>query len=222
MMIRVLLCEREPLVRVGLRAVVSAEPGMAVVGEFSDGPTAASAMAELEPNVIVADTLALTGAAGCASGELVDASLSAGVPVLVLADRGCLDGAAAALRAGARGFLLKDDPPTQITYGIREVAAGNALLSPTVTARLLSDLTPAERPGPVRSEVDLRSVLTAREVQVLSLLAGGMTVGGIARRLVVAEVTVRSHIHHMLRKLELDRAFQAVALAHASGLLNSR
>ncbi|WP_218027843.1 response regulator transcription factor, partial [Nocardia uniformis] len=217
MEIRVLVCDREPLIRLGLRSVLAGEPDLTVAGEFADASAAAAALASLRPDVIVADTEALSSATGCATGELVDAAMAQAIPVLVLAPEECAAGAVAALHAGARGFLLEHDPPSQIAYGIREVAAGNAILSPSVTGRLLSRLVNA---SPRRTGVDPRQVLTAREIQVLRLLATGLPVAAIAERLFVAEVTVRSHIHHMLRKLELDRAFQAVALAHESGLLD--
>lgn len=219
MRVRVLVCDREPLVRAGLRAVLSADPALEVVGEFADPRSAARAIGSLAPGVIVADTASLSSPAGPASGELVDASLAHAVPVLVLAEHDCAEGANAALRAGARGYLLRGDPPEQITYGIRQVAAGHAMLSPTVTGRLVAEV---RRRSVTRHvpHADPRTLLTAREIEVLRLLAGGTTVAEIAARLFVAEVTVRSHIHHMLRKLGLDRTFQAVALAHETGLLD--
>ena len=210
--IRVLLCHERPLVRTGLRTVLDREPDVRVVGDFADGDVAAASMPSARPDVIVADVVGL----GMGAGRLANAARGQDTAVIVLAEQGDVECAQLALQAGATGFLLDSDPPEQITYGVRSVAAGHALLSPEVTSRFLTDFAR----GRPRRAPDLEAVLTPRELEVLRLLASGMSVPKIAARLFVAEVTVRSHIHHILRKLGLTRSFQAVALAFSAGLVD--
>lgn len=216
--IRVLLCDEQPLVRAGLRAILAAERDLEIVGEFADGHSASASVQELSPAVVVADIAGLAGPGGPGTGTLVDSTALHSVPVVVLADRNNVSCAVVAFRAGARGFLLKDDPPEQIAYGVRVAAAGKALLSPAVTSSFIAELAGE---APVRREPvpDLQAALTPRELEVLRLLATGLEVAGIAEKLFVAEVTVRSHVHHILRKLGLARSFQAVALAYYAGLV---
>jgi DNA-binding NarL/FixJ family response regulator len=210
--IRVLLCHRRPIVRTGLRAVLAGEPDVDVVGDFADGDAASAAMATAKPAVIVADVAGL----GQGEGRLANSARDHSTAVIVLAEQADMDCAQRALQAGATGFLLDSDPPEQITYGVRAVAAGHALLSPAVTSRFITDFAQTPR----RNVPDLHAILTPRELEVLRLLASGMSVTRIAEKLFVAEVTVRSHIHHILRKLGLERSFQAVALAYYAGLVN--
>jgi DNA-binding NarL/FixJ family response regulator len=210
--IRVLLCHERPLVRAGLRTVLDRESDVDVVGDFADGDVAATAVATTRPEVIVADVTGL----GQGAGRLANVARDLDMAVVVLAEQGNMDCAQLALQAGATGFLLDSDPPEQIAYGIRAVAAGHAALSPEVTSRFITDFARGRR----RNTPDLRTVLTPRELEVLQLLASGISVPKIAERLFVAEVTVRSHVHHILRKLGLDRSFQAVALAYYTGLVD--
>jgi len=210
--IRVLLCHERPLVRAGLRTVLDREPDVDVVGDFSDGDAAAASVAAARPAVIVADVVSL----GQGAGRLANAARDHDAAVVVLAEQGDMDCAQLALRAGATGFLLDSDPPEQIAYGVRAVAAGHAALSPEVTSRFITDFARGRR----KNTPDLRAVLTPRELEVLQLLASGTSVPKIAERLFVAEVTVRSHVHHILRKLGLARSFQAVALAYYTGLVD--
>lgn len=217
--IRVLLCDEQPLVRAGLRTILAREPDLEVVGEFADGNSASDSVSALSPAVVVADVAGLTGPGGRATGQLVDSALNHSVPVVVLAEKNDINCAVMALRAGARGFLLKEDPPEQIAYGVRAAAAGKALLSPAVTSNFIAEVTGGGTAGR-RQAPDLLAALTPRELEVLQLLATGTTVGNIAKTLFVAEVTVRSHIHHILRKLGLERSFQAVALAYYTGLVH--
>lgn len=209
---RALLCHERPLVRAGLRTVLDREPDIDVVGEFADGDVAAASVAAARPAVIIADIVGL----GQGAGRLADAAREHDAAVVVLATQGDMDCAQIALQAGATGFLLDSDPPEQLTYGIRAVAAGHAALSPEVTSRFITDFAR----GRPRNTPDLREVLTPRELEVLQLLASGTPVPKIAERLFVAEVTVRSHVHHILRKLGLARSFQAVALAYHTGLVD--
>lgn len=210
--IRVLLCHERPLVRAGLRTVLDGEPDVEVIGDFADGDAAAAAVPGTRPAVIVGDVTGL----GYGQGRLAEVAREHGTAVLVLAEQGNMDCARLALRSGATGFLLDSDPPEQIAYGVRAVAAGHALLSPEVTSRFITEFAKARR----RNTPDLAAVLTPRELEVLRLLAQGISVPKIAERLFVAEVTVRSHVHHILRKLGLARSFQAVALAYYAGLVD--
>lgn len=212
-MIRVLLCHEQPLVRAGLRTVLTNEPDLRLVGDYDGGDAAASAIPGLAPDVLLASLACL----GYGAGRLVDTASRNPVPVIVLAGTGEKECVERALRTGARGFILDDDPVEQIAYAIRSVAAGHALLSPEVTSGVIAGYTGraprAERP-------DLHDLLSPRELDVLRLLATGEPVARIAKELFVAEVTVRSHIHHLLQKLGLARSFQAVALAYHTGLVD--
>jgi DNA-binding NarL/FixJ family response regulator len=210
--IRVLLCHERPLVRAGLRTVLDREADMEVVGDFADGDAAVASVPGTQPAVIVADVAGL----GSGRGRLACVAREHGIAVIVLAQQGDMDCAQLALRSGATGFLLDSDPPEQLAYGVRAVAAGHALLSPEVTSRFITEFAKARR----RNAPDLRALLTPRELEVLRLLAQGISVPKIAERLFVAEVTVRSHVHHILRKLGLARSFQAVALAYYAGLVD--
>jgi DNA-binding NarL/FixJ family response regulator len=210
--IRVLLCHERPLVRAGLRTVLAGESDVEVIGDFAAGDDAAPLVPAARPGVVVADISGL----GMGEGRLADAAREHDVAAIVLAEKGDMSCAELALQCGAKGFLLESDPPEQIAYGVRAVAAGHAVLSPAVTSRFIDDFARGRR----RNTPDLQAVLTPRELEVLRLLAVGMPMSKIAGKLFVAEVTVRSHIHHILRKLSLDRSFQAVALAYATGLVD--
>jgi DNA-binding NarL/FixJ family response regulator len=215
--VSVLVCNEQPLIRAGLCSVLGGETDLEVVGQFGDGPSAAMGVAALRPSVLVADPQALSSAAGKATGALVEKAIEYAAAVVVLADEYDMDCVGSALRAGAVGFLLNDDPPEQIAYGVRMAAAGKASLSPAVTSDVIAEY--AVRPAVPQQGPDLRSLLTRRELGVLQLLSHGLPVPEVARMLFVTEATVRSHVHHLLGKLGLDRLFQAVALAHRAGLV---
>ncbi|QWF84063.1 LuxR C-terminal-related transcriptional regulator [Amycolatopsis sp. CA-230715] len=212
-MIRVLLCHEQPLVRTGLRTVLTNEPDLRLIGDYDAGDAAAGAIPGLAPDVLLASLACL----GYGTGRLVDAASRNPVPVIVLAGAGEKECVERALRTGARGFILDDDPVEQIAYAIRSVAAGHALLSPEVTSGVIAGYTGR---APRTERPDLHELLSPRELDVLRLLATGEPVARIAKELFVAEVTVRSHIHHLLRKLGLTRSFQAVALAYHTGLVD--
>ena len=188
------------------------EPDVEVVGDVADGDAAVACVTAARPAVIVGDVSAF----GYGDGRLAHVAREQGAAVIVLAEHGDMDCAQLALRSGATGFLLDSDPPEQIAYAVRSVAAGHALLSPEVTSRFITEFARARR----RNTPDLQAVLTPRELEVRRLLAQGISVPKIAERLFVAEVTVRSHVHHILRKLGLARSFQAVALAYYAGLVD--
>jgi DNA-binding NarL/FixJ family response regulator len=223
--IRVLLVDDQQLVRTGFRMILADEAGIEVVGEAADGRAALDAAGRLRPDVVVMDlrmpvmdgveaTRRLTGA---------DASAGAGAAppprVLVLTTFDADEYVVEALRAGASGFLLKDVTPADFVNALRLVAAGDALLAPSVTRRLLDrfrDRLPA--PADTVRHERLKE-LTERELEVLRLLARGLSNREIADELVVAEPTVKTHVSHVLDKLELRDRAQAVVLAYEIGLV---
>ena len=224
MAIRVLLADDQQLLRAGFRMVLDAQPGIEVVGEAGDGAEAVEQTARLAPDVVLMD-VRMPGVDGIeATRRIVAAGAAARVLILTTFD---LDEYAfAGLRAGASGFLLKDVPPDQLTAAIRAVAAGDAVVAPRVTRRLLDAFAHAlpESPGdaaPPASphEHPRLAELTPREHEVLLELAGGRTNAEIAARLVLSEATVKSHVGRILGKLDLRDRVQVVILAYELGLV---
>ena len=215
---RVLLVDDQQLVRTGFRMILEDEPGIAVVGEAADGKTAVEAAGRLRPDVIVMDIRMPVMDGIEATRRLVRDGAAPGARVLVLTTFDADENVVEALRAGASGFLLKDVTPTDFVAAIRTVAAGDALLAPTVTRRLLDRF--ADRLPPVNEErnASLRE-LTEREIEVLKLIARGLSNREIAERLVLAEPTVKTHVSHVLDKLDLRDRAQAVVLAYEAGLV---
>jgi DNA-binding NarL/FixJ family response regulator len=222
-MIRVLLADDQPLVRTGFRMILDAEPDIEVAGEAGDGAEAVRQCRALAPDVVVMDIRmpVLDGIA--ATGQLVADGLS---QVLVLTTFGLDEYVVAALRAGASGFLLKDVDAAKLAEAIRVVAAGNAIVDPAVTRRLLDHfsrepLAASKVPehGPVTG--DRLDGLTCRELEVLTLVARGLSNGEIAAKLVVTETTVKTHVHHLLTKLDARDRVQLVILAYDCGLARS-
>jgi DNA-binding NarL/FixJ family response regulator len=221
-MIRVLLADDQELLRAGFRMVLEAQEGIVVVGEASDGDEAVVLTGRMDPDVVLMD-VRMPGVDGIeATRRLIAAGARARVLILTTFD---LDEYAfSGLRAGASGFLLKDVPPPQLTAAIRAVAAGDAVVAPRVTRRLLDTFAHrlpeagAEPPtGPV-DDPRLRE-LTAREREVLLELAHGRTNAEIAQRLVLSEATVKTHVGRILGKLDLRDRVQAVILAYQLGLV---
>jgi DNA-binding NarL/FixJ family response regulator len=220
--IRVLLVDDQQLVRTGFRMILADEPDIAVVGEAQDGRAAIEAAARVRPDVVVMDlrmpildgveaTRRLTGRAAEADDERPR--------VLVLTTFDADELVVEALRAGASGFLLKDVPPADFVAAIRLIAAGEALLAPSVTRRLL-DRFRDRLPGPSDAgrQERLRE-LTDRELEVLGLIARGLSNREIAETLVLSEPTVKTHVSHVLDKLGLRDRAQAVVLAYEIGLV---
>ena len=214
MSIRVLIADDQSLVRAGFRLVLENHPDLEVVGEASNGNQAVHSVARLRPDVVLMD-IRMPELDGIAATRQITARHPARVLVLTTYD---LDEYVYdALQAGASGFLLKDTPPPQLVDGIRAVAGGEALLAPTVTRRLIEEFArigPARRTPPPELEE-----LTPRELEVLRLLARGMSNAEIAAALVLGDTTVKTHVTHVLGKLGLRDRVQAVVLAYESGLV---
>jgi DNA-binding NarL/FixJ family response regulator len=215
MAIRVLICDDQALVRGGFRAILETRSQIEVVGEAENGAEALALTDRRRPDVILMDIRMPVLDGVEATRRLVEAGSDAKVLVLTTFD---LDEYVhAAIRAGASGFLLKDVRPAELVQAIEIVAAGDALLAPSVTRRLLARFA-STLPAGVQDH-DALSELTAREIEVLRLLAGGLSNAEIATSLVVSEATVKTHISSILRKLRLRDRVQAVILAYDTGLV---
>ena len=219
-MIRVLLVDDQSLVRVGFRMILQDEADIEVVGEAADGQAAIEAAAIHRPDVIVMDIRmpVLDGIA--ATRAIVHDGAAPRPRVLVLTTFDADEYVVDALRAGASGFLLKDVTPTDFVNALRIVAAGEALLSPAVTRRLLERFA-ARLPRADTTRAAALRTLTDREVEVLKLIARGFSNREIAEQLVLAEPTVKTHVSHVLEKLDLRDRAQAVVLAYEAGLVRA-
>ena len=211
-MIRVLLADDEELVRTGLRMILDAEPDITVVGDAVDGADAIAQAESLAPDVVLMD-IRMPRLDGLEATRRIGAG-AAGPKVVVLTTFDLDEHVYAALAAGASGFLLKDAPASQLVHAIRVAAAGDALLAPSVTRRLIArfaDSQPAARPL-------LPADLTARETEVLALMAEGLSNAEIAERLVLGAATVKTHVARVLAKLGVRDRVQAVVRAFQTGL----
>ncbi|MGI5217767.1 response regulator [Nocardia sp. CA-290969] len=215
MPITVLVVDDQELMRVGLKMVLGAHPDLEVVGEAENGAAAISKAADLKPDVVLMDVRMPVVDGVTATGRILEAGQ--GTRVLVMTTFDLDEHALGALRAGASGFLLKDTPPEDLISAIRSVAAGDAVVSPKVTKRLLDRLI-AEQPAPSRDPAVLE-VLTAREREVLEEIAAGRSNAEIAGRLYLSEATVKTHVGRVLTKLDLRDRVQAVVLAYETGLV---
>ncbi|WP_405085593.1 response regulator [Microbispora sp. NBC_01389] len=221
MTIRVLLVDDQPLLRTGFRFILEAEPDVTVVGEAGDGATAMDQSRALLPDVVLMD-VRMPGTDGIEATRRIvrEAAPTAHVPkVLVLTTFDLDEYIVEALRAGASGFLLKDVPPDDLIQAIRVVAAGDAIVAPSVTRRLL-DRFAARLPSAHQQATPARlDRLTERELEVLRLIAKGMSNAEIAATLVVSETTVKTHVGNVLTKLGLRDRVQAAVLAYETGLI---
>jgi DNA-binding NarL/FixJ family response regulator len=217
-MIRVLLVDDQSLLRMGFRLILEAEPGIEVAGEAADGATGVSMASALHPDVVLMD-VRMPGMDGiAATAAITAANLASKVVILTTFD---LDEYVfAGLKAGASGFLLKDAPPAELLTAIRTVAAGDAVLAPSATRRLIDQFAPL-LPDPDRQtgRDALLSKLTDREQTVFTQLAAGRSNREIATELHLSEGTVKIHIGRILAKLGLRDRVQAVVLAYESGLI---
>jgi DNA-binding NarL/FixJ family response regulator len=217
MSIGVLLVDDQVLVRSGFRMVLEAENGIEVVGEAATGRQAIDSTHRLNPDVVLMDVRMpeLDGIA--ATREIVGSEGERSARVLILTTFDLDEYVYDALGAGASGFLLKDVPPERLVEGLRVVASGDALLAPAVTRRLIEDFSRA-RPARAERPPGLDE-LTPRELEVLGLIARGLSNAEIAESLVVGETTVKTHVARVLMKLGLRDRVQAVVLAYESGLV---
>ena len=218
MTIRVLLVDDQPLLRTGFRMILSAEPDLTIVGEAADGAAGVEAARKLNPDVVLMD-IRMPGMDGIAATRvLAGPGVENPAKVLILTTFGLDEYVVEALRAGASGFLLKDAPPEDLVDAIRIVAAGEALLAPSVTRRLL-DRVASRLPPATENAIPALSELTDREMEVLKLVARGLSNAEIAEKLVVSETTVKTHVSRVLAKLEIRDRVQAVILAYETGLV---
>ena len=215
MTIRVLIVDDQALVRAGFRMILETESDLEVVGEAGDGGDALAAAGRLLPDVILMD-IRMPGIDGLEATRRILAASSKPPRVLILTTFDLDEYVYAALRAGASGFLLKDASPEVLVAGIRTIVAGEALLAPTVTQRLIEEYL--RRPSASVTQ-PVRADLTAREGEVLRCLAQGLSNAEIAAQLFVSEATVKTHVAHLLSKLEIRDRVQAVIYAYESGLV---
>ena len=212
-MIRVVLADDQALVRAGFRMILRAEPGIEVVGEAATGHEAVAAVRVHRPAVVLMDVRMPELDGIKATAQVVESCPQTRVLVLTTFD---LDEVVfGALRAGASGFLLKDAPEERLVTAIRVVAEGGSLFSPAVTRRLVEQFA---RHTPLPAPAALGE-LTSKEVEVLTLMGRGLTNAEIARALFITENTVKTHVAHVLMKLDLRDRVQAVVLAYESGLI---
>jgi DNA-binding NarL/FixJ family response regulator len=218
--IRVVLADDQALVRAGFRVLLDTEDGFEVCGEAADGTEAVRLAREQLPDVVVMD-VRMPGMDGLtATRQITSEPALAEVKVLVLTTFDVDEYVFEALRSGASGFLLKDTEPVELLRALRVVAAGEALLAPTVTRKLISEFI--SRPEQRRLDTSVLSELTDREREVLALVAGGMSNDEIAEHLVISPATSRTHVSRILTKLGARDRAQLVVLAYESGLVARR
>ena len=216
-MIALLLVDDQPLVRAGLRMVFEPEADVRIVGEAADGEQAVRLAASLRPDVVLMDVRMPRVDGIQATRAILDGGADpAAARVLVLTTFDHDEYVYEALRAGASGFLLKDAPPEALVAAVRAVAAGDALLAPSITRRLIEGFAHRRRPPAPPPGL---AELTDREREVLRLVARGLSNAEIAERLHVGESTVKTHVGHVLSKLGLRDRVQAVVLAYEAGVV---
>jgi DNA-binding NarL/FixJ family response regulator len=219
MSIRIVIADDQALLRAGFGMILAAERDMEVVGEAADGQEALDAVARLSPDVVLMDIRMPVMDGVEATRRVVERFGRTGPRVLILTTFDLDEYVVAAIRAGASGFLLKDVPPEELATAIRVVAAGDALLAPSITRRLLdrfAELSPAPGSGPAARPQGFDE-LTDRELEVFTLIGHGLSNQEIADRLVVGETTVKTHVSRIFAKLELRDRVQAVVLAYETG-----
>ncbi|GAA4127982.1 response regulator transcription factor [Actinomadura keratinilytica] len=214
--IRVLVCDDQALIRTGFVTIIDAQPDMEIVGECEDGRTAVDLARSLHPDVVVMDVRMPVLDGIEATRLLAGVGVEQPVKVLVVTTFNLDEYVYEALRAGASGFLLKDAPPAQLLHGIRTVATGAALLAPEVTRQLVGKYAARIRPAEATPD-DV--ALTPRELEVLRLIANGLSNSEIAATLVISQETVKTYVSRILTKLDLRDRVQAVVYAYRRGLV---
>lgn len=215
--VRVLICDDQALIRTGFTTIVGAQPDLEVVGECGDGRTAVGLAERLRPDVVVMDVRMPVLDGIEATRQLAGAGVAHPVKVLMVTTFNLDEYVYEALRAGASGFLLKDAPPAQLLHGIRTVATGAALLAPEVTRQLVGRYAARIRPAEDRPAA---VALTPRELEVLRLIAAGLSNGEIAAALVISQETVKTYVSRILAKLDLRDRVQAVIYAYRNDLVS--
>ena len=215
MSIRVLVADDQSMVRAGFRMLLSGEEDIEVVAEASNGLEAIDKAARFQPTVVLMD-IRMPELDGLEATRRILAADDA-ARILILTTFDLDEYVYEALRAGASGFVLKDEPPEQLIAAIRTVAAGEALLSPTITKRVIKQFARIPQPAPPK-EFD---ELTTREQEVFGLIANGLSNAEIGRELYISDTTVKTHITHILQKLNLRDRVQAVVLAYQAGLFDA-
>lgn len=213
--VTVLIADDQALVRAGFKSILETEPGIKVVGEAADGRNAIDLVRKRRPSVVLMD-IKMPDVDGLAATRRIVAE-DPGTAVLMLTTFDLNEYVYDALRAGASGFLLKDVLPEDLIAAVRVVAGGDGLIAPTVTKRLIEQFVRAAPPSTPPDELD---ELTPREVEVLTLIARGLSNREIARDLVLSEATVKTHVKHVLAKLDARDRVQAVVFAYEAGLVS--
>jgi DNA-binding NarL/FixJ family response regulator len=217
MSLGVLIVDDQALVRAGFRMILDAEKDMEVVGEAADGREAVAEARRLRPDVVLMD-VRMPDVDGIEATRRLLGEHGSMAKILMLTTFDMDEYVYDALRVGASGFLLKDVPPEQLVDGIRAVAKGDALLAPSVTRRVIEEFV-RRPPASLRTLPPELQELTARELEVLKLIARGLSNAEIATQLFVSEATVKTHVAHVLMKLDLRDRVQAVVAAYESGLV---
>jgi DNA-binding NarL/FixJ family response regulator len=215
MTVRVLIADDQQLVRSGFRMILESEEGLEVVAEAADGREAVAAVRRLKPDVALMD-LRMPVMDGIAATAEIAADHEIPTRILVVTTFDTEEHVYAALRAGASGFVLKDAPPEELAAAVRLVASGEALLAPSVTRRVIEEFARVSRQPGARSSLE---DLTEREVEVLRLVARGLSNAEIAGELIIGETTVKTHVGNILMKLDVRDRAQAVVAAYESGLV---
>ena len=216
-MISVVVADDQTLVRAGFRVLIESADDLAVVGEAENGRAAVDLVAATSPDVVLMDVRMPVMDGIEATREITSSSGSAATKVLMLTTFDLDEYVHEALRAGASGFLLKDTPPGELLEAIRVVAAGEALLAPTVTRRLIEEFVRV--PSANRTHPEGLEMLTTREREVLALVATGLSNGEIAERLVISPATAKTHVSRVITKLNARDRAQLVILAYETGLV---